>query len=208
MWLAVTGAGTISLGRWLVGKRRGATQPGGSETTMHVRTLLAAFNIAPDEGVPVALLLSHSFFMGLAGVFFYTAASAIFLMTFAPTALPFVYMASAGFVALCGFLYAQARGTPAGVTALPRDTGGVGALCRGLSRWPLAHPCPVARLRSVLVAPRPGGLNEPGFLGPGRAPLQRAAREAAVQPHRDWRNSGKYSRRLCHPSGGPRPWDA
>jgi len=107
VWLTVTGAGTISLGRWLVGKRRGATQPRGSETTMHVRTLLAAFNIAPDEGVPVALLLSHSFFMGLAGVFFYTAASAIFLMTFAPTALPFVYMASAGFVALCGFLYAQ-----------------------------------------------------------------------------------------------------
>ena len=74
---------------------------------MHVRTLLAAFNIAPDEGVPVALLLSHSFFMGLAGVFFYTAASAVFLMTFAPTALPFVYIASAGFVALCGFLYAK-----------------------------------------------------------------------------------------------------
>src|SRR5215831_7620230 len=74
---------------------------------MHVRALLAAFNIAPGEGLPVALLLSHSFFMGLAGVFFYTAASAVFLMTFAPTTLPYVYMASAGFVALCGFLYAK-----------------------------------------------------------------------------------------------------
>ena len=54
---------------------------------MHVSTLLAAFNIAPGEGLPVALLLSHSFFMGLAGVLFYTAESAIFLAAFAPTTL-------------------------------------------------------------------------------------------------------------------------
>src|SRR6266852_847781 len=74
---------------------------------MHFRTLLSAFNIAPGEGLPVALLLSHSFFMGLAGVLFYTAASAVFLAAFAPTTLPYVYMASAGFVALCGFLYAK-----------------------------------------------------------------------------------------------------
>jgi len=74
---------------------------------MHVRPLLSAFNIAPGEGLPVALLFSYSFCMGLAGVFFYTAASAVFLMTFAPTMLPYVYIASAGFVALCGLLYAQ-----------------------------------------------------------------------------------------------------
>jgi AAA family ATP:ADP antiporter len=74
---------------------------------MHFRTLLSACNIAPGEGLQVALLLSHSFFMGLAGVLFYTAASAVFLAAFAPTTLPYVYIASAGFVALCGFLYAK-----------------------------------------------------------------------------------------------------
>jgi HEAT repeat protein len=74
---------------------------------MHFRTLLAAFNIAPGEGLPVALLLSHSFFMGLAGVLFYTAASAVFLAAFAPTTLPYFYIASSVFVALCGFLYAK-----------------------------------------------------------------------------------------------------
>jgi hypothetical protein len=40
---------------------------------MHVRTLLSAFNIAPGEGWPVTLLLSHSFFMGLAEVLFYNS---------------------------------------------------------------------------------------------------------------------------------------
>jgi ATP:ADP antiporter, AAA family len=74
---------------------------------MHFRTLLSAFNIAPGEGLPVALLLSHSFFMGLAGVLFYTAASAVFLVAFAPTTLPYFYIASSVFVALCGFLYAK-----------------------------------------------------------------------------------------------------
>jgi ATP:ADP antiporter, AAA family len=74
---------------------------------MHFRTLLSAFNIAPGEGPLVALLLSHSFFAGLAEALFYTAASAIFLMAFAPTMLPYVYIGSAGFVALCGFLYAK-----------------------------------------------------------------------------------------------------
>ena len=74
---------------------------------MHLRTLLSAFNIQPGEGLPVALLLSHSFFMGLAGVLFYTAASALFLAAFAPDTLPYVYIASAGFVALGGFLYAK-----------------------------------------------------------------------------------------------------
>src|SRR5688572_29037768 len=74
---------------------------------MHVRTLLSAFNIAPGEGPLVALLLSHSFFAGLAEVLFYTAASAVFLAAFAPTMLPYVYIGSAGFVALCGFLYAK-----------------------------------------------------------------------------------------------------
>jgi ATP/ADP translocase/HEAT repeat protein len=74
---------------------------------MHFRMLLSAFNIAPGEGLPVALLLGHSFFMGLAGVLFYTAASAVFLAAFSPAALPYVYIASAGFVALCGFLYAR-----------------------------------------------------------------------------------------------------
>jgi HEAT repeat protein len=74
---------------------------------MHFRTLLSAFNIAPGEGLPVALLLSHSFFMGLAGVLFYTAASAVFLAVFAPTTLPYFYIASSVFVALCGLLYAK-----------------------------------------------------------------------------------------------------
>ena len=49
---------------------------------MHFRTLLSAFNIAPGEGPLIALLLSLSFFAGLAEVLFYTAASAIFLMAF------------------------------------------------------------------------------------------------------------------------------
>ena len=115
---------------------------------MHVRTLLSAFNIAPGEGPLVALLLSHSFFAGLAEVLFYTAASAVFLAAFAPTMLPYVYIGSAALSPYVD-LSIEASGTAADGTAPPSDTGLAGALCGLLAPRPLADQCRVARFSSL-----------------------------------------------------------
>ena len=52
------------------------------------------FNIRSGEQRSTALMLVHSFFMGISTVFFETAASALFLAQFEATALPFVYLAA------------------------------------------------------------------------------------------------------------------
>ncbi len=73
-----------------------------------LRNLLTAlFNIRPGEEKPTALLLLHSFFMGVSLVVFETAAYALFLDRFDAKSLPYVYIISAVFIALCGYLYGR-----------------------------------------------------------------------------------------------------
>ena len=67
------------------------------------------FNIRPGEERPTALMLLHSFFMGISTVFFETAASALFLAQFDASALPFVYLAAAGVSILTGLTYTRLK---------------------------------------------------------------------------------------------------
>lgn len=52
-------------------------------------------SVEPGERRTAGLMLAHSFFMGLATVFFETAASALFLARFGAASLPYVYVAAA-----------------------------------------------------------------------------------------------------------------
>jgi AAA family ATP:ADP antiporter len=65
-----------------------------------------AVNVRPGEGRTTALMLAHSFFMGLSTVFFETAASALFLERFGPGVLPLVYIVAAVLNTLTGTVYA------------------------------------------------------------------------------------------------------
>jgi AAA family ATP:ADP antiporter len=67
--------------------------------------LRATFDVRPEETRPTALMLAHSFFMGLATVFFETAAAALFLARYGPAVLPFVYLAAALLNAATGAVY-------------------------------------------------------------------------------------------------------
>jgi AAA family ATP:ADP antiporter len=71
----------------------------------------SAVNVRPGEGRTAALMLAHSFFMGLSTVFFETAASALFLARFGPGVLPFVYITAALLNTATGAVYTavQAR---------------------------------------------------------------------------------------------------
>lgn len=71
-------------------------------------TVSSLFNIRPGEGKFVALLLSHSFFVGITIGFFLTAASAIFLAEFDASMLPYVNILSAIVVTLAGFIHSKA----------------------------------------------------------------------------------------------------
>ena len=53
------------------------------------------FNIRPGEGKLVALMVAHSFFVGITISLLYTAASALFLGTFEARLLPYVYILTA-----------------------------------------------------------------------------------------------------------------
>ena len=68
-----------------------------------------ALNVQPGEGRPLALLLLHSFFTGLAIVSFYTASSALFLHQFSIELLPFVYIGSAITSTAAGWAYGLGR---------------------------------------------------------------------------------------------------
>jgi AAA family ATP:ADP antiporter len=67
------------------------------------------FNVEPGEGRSASLMLLHSFFMGLATVFFETAASALFLARFSKGALPWVYLTAAVVNTATGLLYSAAQ---------------------------------------------------------------------------------------------------
>ena len=59
------------------------------------------------EGRTASLMLAHAFCMGLATVFFETAASALFLTRFPATAIPIVYIAAAIVSVVVGLAYAK-----------------------------------------------------------------------------------------------------
>lgn len=63
--------------------------------------------VEPGERRTAGLMLAHSFFMGLAAVFFETAASALFLARFGSATLPYVYVAAALLNTAVGFAYAR-----------------------------------------------------------------------------------------------------
>ncbi len=69
--------------------------------------LTALFNIRPGEERPTLLLLIHSFFMGLALVFFETTAYALFLDRFSADRLPYIYIGSAFVIAFFGYIYSR-----------------------------------------------------------------------------------------------------
>ena len=69
--------------------------------------LQAGFDVRPEETRSAGVMLAHSFFMGLATVFFETAASALFLARFGPGVLPFVYLAAALLNIATGAVYAS-----------------------------------------------------------------------------------------------------
>jgi len=64
-----------------------------------------ALGLEPGERASVPLMLGHSFAMGLATVFFETAASALFLAHFGSSALPYVYIVAAALNTGTGLVY-------------------------------------------------------------------------------------------------------
>ncbi len=73
----------------------------------HRESLLAKLNIRPGEGVPLALLLAHSFLNGLSAVFLDTAASSFFLARYGAVMLPYVYLGTAVLSVIIGLVYAR-----------------------------------------------------------------------------------------------------
>ncbi len=71
----------------------------------------AVFDVQPGEGRTASLMLAHAFSMGLATVFFETAASALFLARYPSSLLPWVYIAAAVVNTATGLAYTalQAR---------------------------------------------------------------------------------------------------
>ena len=104
----------------------------------------ALLNLEPGEGRGAGLMLAHSFAMGLATVFFETAASALFLAHFEKAALPYVYIAAALLNTLTGLVYSAA------LQRLP-----FGALMRGTLAFLLVS---VLLLRSSLALSAAGSV--------------------------------------------------
>lgn len=76
--------------------------------------------VEQGEGRSAALMLAHSFFMGLGTVLFETAASALFLARFGSASLPYVYVAAAGLNIAVGVAYTRLSTR----TAFPRLMAG------------------------------------------------------------------------------------
>lgn len=68
-----------------------------------------ALGLEPGERASVSLMLGHSFSMGLATVFFETAASALFLAHFGSSALPYVYIVAAVLNTATGLVYSSVQ---------------------------------------------------------------------------------------------------
>jgi len=73
---------------------------------MYLATSISnALKIEPGEGRPLALLLAHSFFAGIALVSFNVASRALFLSVFPADFLPYVYLTSAVVTPATGWAY-------------------------------------------------------------------------------------------------------
>ncbi|ALG66628.1 HEAT repeat domain-containing protein [Beggiatoa leptomitoformis] len=70
-------------------------------------SLANALNIRGGEGLPLMLLLVHSFFKGISTVFFETTANTLFLKEFDSQYLPYVYMATAVLSISFGIIYSK-----------------------------------------------------------------------------------------------------
>ncbi|MFI5184389.1 MAG: HEAT repeat domain-containing protein, partial [Vicinamibacteria bacterium] len=68
-----------------------------------------ALGVEPAERRSVALMVGHSFAMGLATTFFETAASALFLARFGAPLLPWVYIAAAALNTGTGLVYSKVQ---------------------------------------------------------------------------------------------------
>ncbi|NUM37135.1 MAG: hypothetical protein HUU50_21540, partial [Candidatus Brocadiae bacterium] len=71
------------------------------------KTIASLFQIQPGEGLPVALMAFHSFFMGISLVFIGSCASAMFLAEFDANVLPYVYIFIAFFISITGLFYTK-----------------------------------------------------------------------------------------------------
>jgi hypothetical protein len=111
---------------------------------------LASFGVEPDERRSVLLMLAHSAAMGFGTVYFETAASALFLGSFSASALPGVYLASAGVAAATGFAFARLQ-TRTRFRTLMAGTLLVLAIAVVLLRGALALSSAAALLFSALV---------------------------------------------------------
>lgn len=69
--------------------------------------LSLVFNVRPGEGRLVTLLLVHSFFVGMTEILLSTAAGTLFLVNFGAQSMSYVYVGSAVFAPLFGFLYTR-----------------------------------------------------------------------------------------------------
>jgi AAA family ATP:ADP antiporter len=65
------------------------------------------FNVRHGEGRILSALLIHSLFMGIGIIFFYSAASAIFLIKFDAKTLPYAFIGSAFIVPVMGLLFGE-----------------------------------------------------------------------------------------------------
>jgi len=72
-----------------------------------MRSIASLLHIRAGEGLPLFLLLIHSFFKGIALVFFEVSANTLFLQTFDANALPYVYIATAITTVGLGFVYSR-----------------------------------------------------------------------------------------------------
>ncbi len=70
-------------------------------------TLTALFNIRPGEEKTAALLLLHSFFIGITVIFTETAAYTLFITKFRIENLPLAYIASACVIVMIGYIYSK-----------------------------------------------------------------------------------------------------
>jgi hypothetical protein len=87
------------------------------------QTWSAVLRIHPGEGRLIALLLAHSFLVGVARIFTMSAAFALFLAQWDATTLPFTYIAIGVVVGLASFTYLKLAGR------LPFATLLIGNLC-------------------------------------------------------------------------------
>jgi AAA family ATP:ADP antiporter len=85
--------------------------------------LAPVFNIRSGEGRLVALLLVHSFFVGMAQILVSTTASTLFLVNFDSQSLSYVYIGAAVVAPLTGLLYSKLGKRPSFTRLLTANLG-------------------------------------------------------------------------------------